>query len=673
VLAACLWDAPDDPIAALRVAYAAYYGTPRRCDAVGAVAARVASEPGAQLLAGLCALDDNDETAAVAHFVAADAQYAARRDAAGRSRVVQQLAGLHASHANWGAELDAAQLALDLAGTDEAARLYALVARGDAYRSLGVLGAAADALDLALGVAENTSDDDRATVRFKRAMVASERGDDDLAAVDLDWVEAAVGRGAAPFLADAVLLNLARLDIGQRHFTEALAKIDRAQAIARPDVAEALLRAKVFDAAGRFAEARGAIAEAFAFGPTGEPSFGVPVEAAHIALRSGHPAEAAAYNSLAIVAANLFADSARDFAPSVIASCSEPYLQLVGMFAAHHAWPEALEIVAELDERAFLAAHPAHRATVPAILRAWRGTALVIVVEDPDEHLWRITLRDGALGGEDLGPSKPWIAAANTLERDPRDAAAGERLGAAFLRDVPAGSRVAILALGRVAAAPIGALRIGGARAADRFVLGRALGILPRASTATHATAGPVVIGDPDGTLPDADREARDVAARLGGALFLGPSATKAALRSAAGASVLHVAAHSHFDIATTVLRLADGDADARTVAALDPPPVLAVLASCATGRAAELGNGSLAQAFVNAGVEVTIATQRSVRDDEAAALVARFYADGGATDPIRALARAQAESAAAEPPGATGYPTWAAFEAVIGRPLSAP
>jgi CHAT domain-containing protein len=75
------------------------------------------------------------------------------------------------------------------------------------------------------------------------------------------------------------------------------------------------------------------------------------------------------------------------------------------------------------------------------------------------------------------------------------------------------------------------------------------------------------------------------------------------------------------------------------------------VLAGCASAASpADDLWGSLAAAFLAKGSESVVATVRSLRDDDASKVIDRFYARGGAFDPIRALSEAQRELATRNP-----------------------
>ena len=153
----------------------------------------------------------------------------------------------------------------------------------------------------------------------------------------------------------------------------------------------------------------------------------------------------------------------------------------------------------------------------------------------------------------------------------------------------------------------------------------------------------PVVMGDPDGDLPEARGEVRQVALRLGAAPALGPAATGKRFFNASRARILHLSTHTGLDAGGPWLSLADGKVQAAAVVKERVAPELVVLASCAS--AARRGSGlwgSLGAAFLAAGSRSVLASLWSVEDLEAKRFVMEFYRQGGASDSPSALARTQ-------------------------------
>jgi hypothetical protein len=290
--------------------------------------------------------------------------------------------------------------------------------------------------------------------------------------------------------------------------------------------------------------------------------------------------------------------------------------------------------------------------------------------------VWRLVLWDGALEGADRGDAARLEGLARGLADRPDDAAAGRSLGEALLGGLPPGPEIGLLVLGPFAAASLASLRLGDEPAAAALPIARVPGVLPRARAAGEAAAGSpgaagpepapaVVLGDPEGDLPASAGESLRIAGQLRVTARLGRQATRAALEAARGVELLHVSARAGLGAVGSSLRLADGPVSPADVARLAPAPRRVVLASCAGSAGIDdLGDGSLAHAFLDAGSEYVVATKWTVDDDGAARLIAAFYEAGGARDPIRGLAAAQLRLA-----GQLRAHTWASFEVFAGRP----
>lgn len=192
----------------------------------------------------------------------------------------------------------------------------------------------------------------------------------------------------------------------------------------------------------------------------------------------------------------------------------------------------------------------------------------------------------------------------------------------------------------------------------------------------TQSTA--LVYGNPDGTLPYAEREAADVrskvAVRMSDVILrTGKDATLQTLTEyGASSGLLHLATHgrlnptaperSHLVLGGDQTRL-----DAVDIMTLDLGDAeLVFLSACETGRGGDgLEFATLARAFSHAGVPTTIASLWRVGDNATLNLVSDFYDtyDGDASAALRA---AQREMIAT--PGAMSHPAaWAAFQ-VYGR-----
>jgi CHAT domain-containing protein len=178
---------------------------------------------------------------------------------------------------------------------------------------------------------------------------------------------------------------------------------------------------------------------------------------------------------------------------------------------------------------------------------------------------------------------------------------------------------------------------------------------------------GATVLADADGNLPGAQSEAEMIARFLKTTAHVGATATSAALFAAKSDAVLHVSVHVDFDTHGRVLRLHDRPVSALEISAKRLGPPLVVLAACGTARSddPELA-GSLSTAFLASGSSHVIATLRPVTDRGPVEVMRRFYEGGGVADPVRTLARVQAELAD------TSNKDWPSF-AVFGKAVCTP
>lgn len=181
-------------------------------------------------------------------------------------------------------------------------------------------------------------------------------------------------------------------------------------------------------------------------------------------------------------------------------------------------------------------------------------------------------------------------------------------------------------------------------------------------------------------SVAEADREVRTIAALYGRSkVELGTKATPEQFpRDAAGASVVHIAAHAVIDDGApmySALMLApekhnDGALEARAIANLSLQAHTAVLAACETAGG-RVGNGEgiigLAWAFLLAGCPTTVASQWKTSSLPTATVMIDFHRGlvrGG--DPSESLR--QAELALARDPRYRHPYYWAAF-VVMGAP----
>lgn len=197
-------------------------------------------------------------------------------------------------------------------------------------------------------------------------------------------------------------------------------------------------------------------------------------------------------------------------------------------------------------------------------------------------------------------------------------------------------------------------------RAPSAAVLLRCLGQPPR----TWQTA--LVLGHADERLPQVRTEVEAVTARFAGARALhGSAATGAALQTAEGADVLHIACHAQFRNDSprfSALHLADGAFTVRDAARLRLAGSLVTLSACETAISAVMPGDELiglTHAFISAGAARVLASLWTVQDEAAAGFMPRFYdrlQAGGQPGP--ALRATQIETLARHP-----HPYfWAAF-----------
>lgn len=167
-----------------------------------------------------------------------------------------------------------------------------------------------------------------------------------------------------------------------------------------------------------------------------------------------------------------------------------------------------------------------------------------------------------------------------------------------------------------------------------------------------------LVLGNPDGSLPHAGKEARAVGALYGTEPLLGTQATESALRKRAqGADVVHLAAHAMVEPARPLFSridlspdgIEDGRLELHEVFNLDLAGTnLVVLSGCGTALGNLTGGDDLTgftRAFLYAGAPSVLATLWPVDDEASSALMASFHRhlrQGAA--PAKALQAAQSE-----------------------------
>jgi len=306
-------------------------------------------------------------------------------------------------------------------------------------------------------------------------------------------------------------------------------------------------------------------------------------------------------------------------------------------------------------------AKPADRTAVLTAL----GTIDLLVLVVADGHVWRLSAHHGLFRIKDLGPQGALQNKVDALTLALGDLGLATELGDHLLPEDTfehPGETLHVLLDGSIAGWPLPAL----SRNQQRLITVRPIvrvQRLPQTPCITPTRSGHnTVLGDSAGDLPDAEREARAVAPGLNTTAVLGSAATSNALFAATGDSVLHLALHAYVDTSGSTLRLADRLVYAPEISARGLGPSLVVLLACKSAQAMDAERaGSLATAFLAAGSAQVVATLRDIDDLKTPELARRFYASGGVRDPVRALAKVQAELSA---PAAknTDWPYFAVF-----------
>lgn len=183
--------------------------------------------------------------------------------------------------------------------------------------------------------------------------------------------------------------------------------------------------------------------------------------------------------------------------------------------------------------------------------------------------------------------------------------------------------------------------------------------VLPFVLSKRKQAAGPMLaLGNPDGSLPNAEAEALAAASFYGTEPFLGPHATETVLKERASKTgILHVAAHAVRDSARPLfnhLALSrdarnDGELEAHEIFGLDLSRAsLVVLSGCTTSYGSVTTGDDVAglpRAFLYAGAPAVVTTLWVIDDEASMELMKSFYRhlqEGDST--AAALRKAQLE-----------------------------
>ena len=685
------------PFDGIRLAVARFYhGEP---DAAAALAATLVRGPRAGRALYLLGLVDNQLghlEAAQVHLSTAAALHAMAGEHGELARDTMELAGVWRKKGQYRAGLAAASTSRTAAlrAGDRKLEAYADFARADLLRRIGDRQAAERAMQAALEAAPDPAT--RAWILVEAGLVYIDQVQPALAAPALEEARAiATGKPDMRRVLVAAELNLAWIARHDQRFADAIDHLDAAAKAGVSHLNVIKERAQVDYERRQYDAAALELITTELIGLDAQWSWYVPYTLGLVEERRGHPEAAERAYRRAMAAVGRLRQGAGRHEPHVIASHRLPYHGLIGVLAGRGDWAEALAVVAALDADQLVAAQvapgqmvptgdlrpvpgsrgvegdataadgaddagasgaPRAAVVTPELLRAWRDRDLVVLVRG-GERMWRLDVRGGEVVGHDVGAPDALEELADRLDADPGDAEAAHGLLAAIVPDAPSDRPLDVLLVGRIARASLAALR-------SRRPLVRVLGLRGQAPSAERSDRV-VVIGDPQGNLPSAADEARWVGRQLGVSPIIGRAATRSVLAQARGARLLHIAAHSTPAESGAFLVFADGAVTAADIAAVRPAPRFVVLASCGSAAARDEGGwGSLAAAFLGAGAEAVVATQTSVKDEAAAALVQRFYQLGGATRPVEALAAAQAELA-----GTMAVRDWATFTIVAAPP----
>lgn len=281
------------------------------------------------------------------------------------------------------------------------------------------------------------------------------------------------------------------------------------------------------------------------------------------------------------------------------------------------------------------------------VLDAVRSADLLALVV-AEREVWRLTSTRAGIAVRRLGSFQALDAKFKDFSAHPtKELALADRLGDIILPDElvrETDEALRVVLDGPFMSLPIAALRRGGRpliafRPIVRSARLSAAGCTPPAPPTTRA----LVLADAEGDLKAAYREAGRIALLFGTTALLGSAATSQALFTSPPLDLLHIATHAQVDSGGAVLRLADGKLHAFDVWRHNITARRVVLAACdsAVGSDDE-GATSLATAFLARGSDQVVATLRTVSDPGAEQVISRFYHEGGANDPVRALAAAQ-------------------------------
>lgn len=590
----------------------------------------------------------------------------------------------------------------------------AYLAKADALRMMGDRSGAMEALDKVLD-ADGTACN-KAWAYTKRSQLQMDKGNAALAAAETAKAEQLNQQCQSKDVTEQVLRSQAWL-LWRDEPGAALERLQSIEQIARMQQADWLVRSYVAARHGELDAAERHLSSAIALQPPDEEwDWDVAWARAELFELRGSPvgdAFAALFYRMATSTVGVLRSSSQVRSAHMVASYRASHDGLISLWSRHGRWREALSVVFELDASDMLRA-TANQSLLPAsdpvglnifkklapvtlsvpavdaVLNAWRGRDLVVVVaQGPrrigsgNERTYRLRIRDGEVTGEDVGSAAQAREWADALFQDPDDPLAARALGEMIVpesnrrRD---GKQLDVLLIGALSKVPLGALRdADGSLIVARRPLVRVLSLRADGQE-TEGGGSSVVLADPRGDLPLAKEEGTLVIEALRKEAtqrpikFSGSSshqpATSERLWEADGAGLLHVAAHVSFSKRALMLA-GNEEVKSETIVSRRLAPRMAVLASCGSSASTdEEGWGSIAAALLDAGTSIVVATDRRVSDEDSLRMMRGFYAQPDwRRDPARALARVQvAESKRPVSREPSIKAPWAAFS-VLGRP----
>lgn len=268
------------------------------------------------------------------------------------------------------------------------------------------------------------------------------------------------------------------------------------------------------------------------------------------------------------------------------------------------------------------------------------------------KSIWLLRHQAGTWSIDSIGDREAFQKLLDEYRHDPDSRDAAARLGASmFGRVVETGAPLLVLLDGDMADVALAGLRVNGHYLVEYAPIVEILApelLFEEPGPSAWQTA--VVIGDPGGDLHGAAHEAALVGLALGVAPHVEQAATRAELIAHRTPTVLHLATHSSVVNGHALLSLADGSISTHDILDAKLAPRLAVVASCRSDGGDDPMT-SLVATFLATGTQGVVGAKRAIDDQGAAAVFADFYAAGGDTHPIEALATAQRRAIASKVP----------------------